>query len=267
MKYRSQQLSVRTYELLTSIEILLSLLSDPSSLAQHTTRRSPHTPGILSKQPITSLPTSFFSCWTDNVDLNEIWLAGHSFGGGTCLSLLSQVWEAKSQGRDILPEKVNVQGVIILDPWLEPLIDSDPNSHQKLLEIKTPMMVINSPGFTAWEPHFGWLRDLVKGARNGSQEGKAWLVTLGGIQHTTFSDFGIFGVFSKFRGGASTYDAILAQKAIHSISVEFLDLVNQGGDVKEGSVLKKEEYVGEVDEELKKTLKGGDWLVSVKGKF
>ncbi|KAI0050253.1 hypothetical protein FA95DRAFT_1536850 [Auriscalpium vulgare] len=116
----------------------------------------------------------FVSC-EENVSL-----VGHSFGGATVFSILSN---HPPEG-DNFPS-IPVSHALALDPWLEPVSSPGPQpvsvedsnyKHPKLL-------VINAEGFTLWEDHFKRVLDVVP-AWVGSN-----IFTIVRSQHVSFSDF------------------------------------------------------------------------------
>lgn len=69
------------------------------------------------------------------ININNIHLAGHSFGGATCLETMISL-----QNKEISHEKI--QNILCFDPWVFPL------SKQTLEEkITKPMKFINSQSF------------------------------------------------------------------------------------------------------------------------
>ncbi|MBW0501102.1 hypothetical protein O181_040817 [Austropuccinia psidii MF-1] len=105
---------------------------------------------------------------------HDVIVGGHSFGAATALA------SARHPDRPAHWSKL-----LLYDPWLEP-IPYWPNSAPKLKaqsDIKLPCLVINSPGFTDWKDHFQYLFEIIN-----KGDPTSWLVTLGGISHTSFSD-------------------------------------------------------------------------------
>ncbi|KAI0306841.1 platelet-activating factor acetylhydrolase, isoform II-domain-containing protein [Multifurca ochricompacta] len=105
-------------------------------------------------------------------------LVGHSFGGATIFSMLS---DPSPKGFSRIP----VSHGLVLDPWLEPLTSPGPepftDQHSPLSHPK--LMVINAEGFTLWKDHFKRLEEAVP-AWPGSS-----LFTIVGARHVSFSDF------------------------------------------------------------------------------
>ncbi|TFY75815.1 hypothetical protein EWM64_g8198 [Hericium alpestre] len=111
---------------------------------------------------------------------SSVALAGHSFGGATVFSVLSN---PPLESEPII--QIPVSHAIALDPWLEPLAypgpapisaDDTPASHTKLL-------VINAEGFTLWKDHYARLLEVVPAWRG------SYVLTMIGAKHVSFSDF------------------------------------------------------------------------------
>ncbi|KAH9986353.1 platelet-activating factor acetylhydrolase, isoform II-domain-containing protein [Russula compacta] len=128
------------------------------------------------------LPLDWESWAGDWVRCDEgVSLMGHSFGGTTVFSMLSE--PSKTEDVSYIP----VSHSLVLDPWLEPLSSPlagpEPFANQHL-EPKCPrLLIINGEGFTLWKDHFKRLEQLVP----------VWpgsiLVTVVGARHIAFSDF------------------------------------------------------------------------------
>jgi platelet-activating factor acetylhydrolase len=103
------------------------------------------------------------------VDCADFVLAGHSFGGATVFSVLSNAPPSPSvvsPGRDATYPELPIHSAVILDPWLEPIPDPGPLPYPE--KTKTPrMLVLQSEGFTLWADHFGRLLKAVKQWRGG----------------------------------------------------------------------------------------------------
>ncbi|KAK0498588.1 platelet-activating factor acetylhydrolase, isoform II-domain-containing protein [Armillaria luteobubalina] len=137
--------------------------------------------------------------WSTNGDevetvqcIENITLAGHSFGGGTMFHILSAKhpeWAAP----------IPVTNMLIFDPWLDPIplpsvepLNEDHNSLEGVSsedtmkqKISLPkLLVINSEKFTLWKEHFNRLESIVRSwGASGS------LLTLVRARHESFSDF------------------------------------------------------------------------------
>ncbi|WVO14537.1 hypothetical protein L204_102172 [Cryptococcus depauperatus] len=191
--------------------------------------------------------------WVDSfkgkVNLDDLRLAGHSFGGGTILHLL----QTPSPSPSVLTA-LPVTQAIALDPWLESLpTPSDvisPPSHTL-----PPLLVINSPGFTEWREHWGRLVDLVKG--------RGTLVTMMGIGHQGFSDFPLLSPV-----GYSNAHSMLNQ--IHTLSTSFLKRTLSSDPALVGKEADDGNYQKDTADGLsiqgKKNMKNGDILLHLVGK-
>jgi len=164
----------------------------------------------------------------------SVHLTGHSFGGATVLSILSQP-PPSLPGMDFKP--LPITRAIALDPWLEPLptpgpapwqvetsLDASPRPVPKLL-------LLNSEGFTLWEDHFAKLKELAdiwKQPHPGSEtdseaEPRVRLLSLIRSKHMSFSDAGILfppglNLFSQ-----SVSDSQVFLNVINDLSGSFLE--------------------------------------------
>ncbi|EMD40879.1 hypothetical protein CERSUDRAFT_121514 [Gelatoporia subvermispora B] len=144
-------------------------------------------------------------------------LVGHSFGGATIFSILSnpppQIPGSTSQF-DALP----ISHALVLDPWLEPLPSpgSVPNHDATRGPHMPRILIINSEAFTLWKTHFARLQELIQtwrdaGADVGSEGEErrptVQLLTLVRSVHISFSDFGVIVPFAK-RDGKKLIDLV-----------------------------------------------------------
>uniref|UniRef100_A0A0W0EZD9 1-alkyl-2-acetylglycerophosphocholine esterase n=1 Tax=Moniliophthora roreri TaxID=221103 RepID=A0A0W0EZD9_MONRR len=171
--------------------------------------------------------------WTDNGDaelpvrLDDVCLAGHSFGGCTTYSILSS-----NPPEGFL--RIPITHALIYDPWLEPLplpgpvplsssgIKADPaplfsKSSSSGPEFSLPkMLVINSESFTLWKDHFTRLEGVVQ--KWGSE---SKLLTLVRSKHPDFSDFPVLPLIQR-KG------PVKIMEIIEQLSLSFLnDKLNQ----------------------------------------
>jgi len=126
------------------------------------------------------LPLDWESWTGDWVRCDEgVSLVGHSFGGATVFTVLS---EPSPKGMGV--SRIPISHGLVLDPWLEPLPSPDPEPFiDQPREAGHPkLMVINAEGFTLWKVHFKRVEGIVQ-AWSGSV-----LVTLVGGRHDSFSD-------------------------------------------------------------------------------
>ncbi|GMK57872.1 hypothetical protein CspeluHIS016_0407060 [Cutaneotrichosporon spelunceum] len=107
----------------------------------------------------------------DKVDVEDLQLIGHSFGGATILRLL------QTSHSSTLP----VKRAVLLDPWMEPFTRALPSSPSTVAPPPTQSILS-----AEWvNNHF--FPDLLKGARQID----ASLCSIVGLSHQGFSDFGV----------------------------------------------------------------------------
>lgn len=97
--------------------------------------------------------SKFFASLRDTVDIENLKIGGHSFGGGTTFRVLQT---APPEGYDVLP----IKHAVSLDPWLEPFpfVDERPTTNTSY----PPNLSINSQEYTEWEPHFSKVTAMCK---------------------------------------------------------------------------------------------------------
>lgn len=108
--------------------------------------------------------------WEGKLDLQSVFLVGHSFGGCT-------VAEAQRHIKRPFPS------ALILDPWTEPMSEGGP-------PIQQPLFAINSETFTVWQESFDKLKRICHDARDHS-DARGWILTVAGTDHLSFSDLPI----------------------------------------------------------------------------
>lgn len=144
MDFRVLQLRMRVHEMQQAYKSFQKLLN-----------------GTVVPQGMDAEQVSAFSdALRDSVDMSSVVLAGHSFGGATCL-----------QSYDKMP--VPVTHVLALDPWFEPLILGEEKYGFKWPK-PPPTLVINSQGFTEW-------KEVWPGEKRICATLGATLVTIGGL--------------------------------------------------------------------------------------
>ncbi|CAH7688559.1 platelet-activating factor acetylhydrolase, isoform II-domain-containing protein [Phakopsora pachyrhizi] len=204
---RAYQLELRTIELLEASKIL-------GRLSEQEGWRT-----IKSANVRVSGSADWFgddgSSWSDkewclfasSVDWNQnVIAAGHSFGGATVLAC------AMLQER---PK--NWIKLIAYDPWIETL-EYWPSSAPKLLEDpELPILVVNSPGFSYWPSHFNALLSIIQKSK------QAWIITVGGIIHTSFSDLPILLNKVLKLIGKLKLDSQKALELIIGATIEFVE--------------------------------------------
>ncbi|KAI0796861.1 platelet-activating factor acetylhydrolase [Abortiporus biennis] len=192
--------------------------------------------------------TTFWNSWLkDTLDSSpkvnfqsNITLSGHSFGGATVFSILSQ---PPPTLHEVAFDPLPVDHALVFDPWLDPLPSPGPSP----LELKSSLspssnvpnlLVLNSEGYTLWEDHFNRLREIVhtwsttvaeQSSRTSSlskpapsdsskSSSKTRLITLIRAQHPSFSDFGILIPFGKRGREGKIFLDVISQ-----LSIGFLD--------------------------------------------
>ena len=126
------------------------------------------------KTQIGDLPSehrsTWMDSWKDKVDMDNLTLAGHSFGGGTVVGYIDVARSIADDQFHLLQNEppdgfspLPVKNAIALDPWVEPI--PAPATSTKANPMMPPMLVINSVGFTDWPLHFGRLLGMVREAK------------------------------------------------------------------------------------------------------
>lgn len=121
--------------------------------------------------------------WTNRVYLDDVTMAGHSFGAATTVELLRKYPDRFPQLK---------QG-IIYDIWGAPIRAEDeerersPHPKTNDYKINRPLLAINSEAFTYWRSNFELVTKLVQEARE--QGVLSWLMTIRGTVHVNQSDF------------------------------------------------------------------------------
>ncbi|KZT13050.1 uncharacterized protein LAESUDRAFT_754072 [Laetiporus sulphureus 93-53] len=163
----------------------------------------------------------FWSSWTTGrMQFSEdVDVVGHSFGGATVLSILSNPPPSLAfRDSFIHPEALPITHALVLDPWLEPLPTPGPAPNiEATRDACTPhILVLNSEQFTLWTDHFARLQGVVSSwhsehGREGGREPnttpdtassshkgesepvivQAKLLTLIRAKHVSFSDFSV----------------------------------------------------------------------------
>ncbi|KAI0959683.1 hypothetical protein AcW1_004440 [Taiwanofungus camphoratus] len=125
---------------------------------------------------------AFWNSWTSSgaprVECTMgVSLVGHSFGGATVLSILSNPPPFLPAG-DMSDQTASlarlaalpVTHVLALDPWLEPLPSPGPAPHAEATrDARAPkILVVNSEEFTLWKDHFTRVEDVVRRWRHGT---------------------------------------------------------------------------------------------------
>ncbi|WVR09414.1 hypothetical protein IAU60_006481 [Kwoniella sp. DSM 27419] len=167
--FRTLQLEMRSREIYETYHSFRSLVGAGSDV--------PHA-GMLTSGGVGKKELGKRDDWLADVrgkvDVDDLRLTGHSFGGGTVLHIL------QTPSPDPALPSLPVKQAIALDPWVEPI--PLPSSSTKAHPDMPPMLVINSVGFTEWSTHFKRLIGMIR-------EAKGSLLTIHGVGHQAFSDF------------------------------------------------------------------------------
>ncbi|GAA5898664.1 hypothetical protein JCM6882_000890 [Rhodosporidiobolus microsporus] len=212
LQFRSPQLLMRLAEIRETLALLSRINDgDGAAVAAENRRKDYGGEGVVGK---------WLPAWKGRVGMDEMVMAGHSFGGATTIQAL----------RASSPSYPFVRG-IALDPWADPIPPapsspafssptktstraSDPaptaspgdgeeggeggEGEKVPLDVKVPLLVINSEAFTLWRVHYGLVRGIVEAVEGG----RGWLMTLIGSIHTSFSDLPLLSPYLARRSGA-----------------------------------------------------------------
>ncbi|KAJ3811717.1 platelet-activating factor acetylhydrolase [Lentinula aff. lateritia] len=196
LQLRLDQLTIRQHEIYTTYTAFAKLVC--SSNKDSDFGASVHFVGDLSSEP------NFQGTWSNApIDVEDVCLAGHSFGGCTVFSILSSM-SPMAPGKNTYP-RIPVRDTLILDPWLEPLPSPGPTPYSDAQDsghVGFRLLVINSEAFTLWTSHFERLKETVKGWGPDAK-----LVTLLQSAHTSFSDYHVFPLIGN-KAGARLMDVI-----------------------------------------------------------
>ncbi|KPV78352.1 uncharacterized protein RHOBADRAFT_40898 [Rhodotorula graminis WP1] len=235
--------------------------------------------------------------WKGRVGLDgEMVMAGHSFGGATTIQVLragnsafpfvrgialdpwadpippapspSHRRRSSSTSLAQLVEAAESPSTAEADP--DPAATASSRDGAKggkvPLDIKVPLLVINSESFTLWKAHYKLVRDIVTSVGGGAER---YLLTLVGSIHTSFSDLPLLlsslplVPSSLARRTGARVDPLVGLGAVVDACSEFL-----GGEGRTGAVLGREVDQGdgeEKGEDGKTRLVGepGSWRVHV----
>ncbi|GAA5859562.1 hypothetical protein JCM8547_006142 [Rhodosporidiobolus lusitaniae] len=237
MQFRTSQLAMRLAEIQSTLSLLKRINDgEGGAVAAENRRKDYGGEGVVGK---------WLAGWKGQIAMDQFVMAGHSFGGATTIQVL----------RAGATEFPFVRG-IALDPWVEPippapdvpldnalsavtsLVETSTRSSNPAptvppvgeesapLDVKVPLLVINSEGFTTWKSHYGLVRKVVEAVEGG----KGWLFTLIGSIHTSFSDLPVLVPFIARRAGARV-EAKLAVCRIVEACAEFLAGEGQAKEV------------------------------------
>ncbi|WRT68617.1 uncharacterized protein IL334_005595 [Kwoniella shivajii] len=196
--FRTLQLDIRSREVYESYHSFKRLVENTAT--SPSSESSNILPETGEKSKDTEKKKDWIRSLKDKVNVEDLRLTGHSFGGGTVFHIL------QTPSPDPLLPSLPVKQAIALDPWLEPI--PLPSSSTKSHPDMPPLLVINSVGFTVWSDHFKRLLGMVKSAQGN-------LCTIIGVGHQSFSDFPLLDPRSH------TLAKTLLNK-IHDLSTAFL---------------------------------------------
>ncbi|KAK7695749.1 hypothetical protein QCA50_000386 [Cerrena zonata] len=210
--FKAEQLLYRRLEVYLTHRYLKALVESSATAFSSNVSHDPHFGTVdgpwnfnLDHRPDDS---AFWSSWRRDSSTNvppvdcttNIDLAGHSFGGATVLSVLSQPPPYFS---DKQFEPIAFKHALVLDPWMEPLPTPGPSPWKVEASLQSSphspkLFVINSEGFTLWDDHFDRLKGVVQIWRQHLlNPDDAGLVTIIRCKHISFSDFGVLIPFGR----------------------------------------------------------------------
>lgn len=115
-----------------------------------------------------------WATWRGRMNLQDITMMGHSFGGATTVQVLRRDIQFPCIGRGIL-----------LDAWGVAI----PQRKQDTAQRYKPLLAIGSEAFMYWEDNFTTLQKICREARDGNQP--VWMLTLRGSAHLSQTDFAL----------------------------------------------------------------------------
>ncbi|KAI8336480.1 platelet-activating factor acetylhydrolase [Blakeslea trispora] len=102
------------------------------------------------------------------LNMNQLVMAGHSFGGATAILMLND-------------ENSRFQCGLLLDPWAQPLM----MMNDRHIQIKRPVIALLSEQFSFWPDNYESVQELIEHASCASQN---LCLTLNGTEHQHQSD-------------------------------------------------------------------------------
>ncbi|PVU96825.1 hypothetical protein BB561_000930 [Smittium simulii] len=152
------------------------------------------------------------------MDIDNMVMIGHSFGGSLALHILKQNELGFSDGTK--PFKA----AVMLDPWMFP-VDREP------FTFSIPLLVLRSEHFMTWEEHYNIEMEYFKAATNKpadslhlSRHNIFYSINLKNLNHQHFSDlFTLFPWLARIKSKTSI-DPNLAISISNQIILEFLKL-------------------------------------------
>ncbi|GAA5827062.1 hypothetical protein JCM11251_002228 [Rhodosporidiobolus azoricus] len=246
LEFRSPQLSLRLAEIREAVHIMRRINDgEGAKVAEENRRKDNGGEGVVGK---------WLGGWKGRVGLEgKMIMAGHSFGAATTIQAL----------RSSTSQLPFTRG-IALDPWVDPIPpapssaepgssptkaatrESEPAATASAgkgdkgdgkvpLDVKVPLLIINSEAFTLWRVHY----KLVRGIAEAVKGGRGWLMSVVGSVHTSFTDLPIlFPFMSRFEGARVSPTAGMG--AITQACQEFL-----AGEGSKGKLLGREVVPGD----------------------
>lgn len=136
-----------------------------------------------------------------SMDLNNVRVAGHSFGAATALTAAHE------------DERFRV--AVLLDAWMEPVADEVKQG----MGTRVPVLHLISEHFYHWKPNFV---DIQKHT-NGSTHAASKLLMMTKTRHNNFSDLPIFSpLINRLMKSAGSIDPHVAHRSISQLSAAFL---------------------------------------------
>ncbi|KZV75126.1 hypothetical protein PENSPDRAFT_600434 [Peniophora sp. CONT] len=193
-RLRAEQIAMRRLEVYLGFRAFSQLVSGQSSALE-----------IIDG---TSIPAKWSTGKWVRTDAN-VAIAGHSFGGGTVIDLLSH---PPPEGHDLSP--IPISHALALDPWID-AESPNPLPHAAIRPYGSEhpqLIVIAAEKMTLWKEHFQKILDVTSGWKGSVT------ISIVGSSHISFSDF---PVMLPWPLRSSTARPIL--QVINDISLGFID--------------------------------------------
>lgn len=143
-------------------------------------------------------------CFGVEIEVKQIILAGHSFGGGTCLATKSHLNKKYKNN----PQQIKLSKIICLDPWLFPFKQEHFDNLQN-----EDILIINSEHFYKEVPYIYELEKLYNKLKQNNMGMKAYVVK--GMDHIAQCDMAyVFGNILKATGSIK----------LHQLTDQFMGL-------------------------------------------
>lgn len=195
--FRVPQLKVRVEEVELAWEFIKELNEG----------KFPEDTVVLNEKSPDYVPNSTLEPFKNQLDLDNPIITGHSFGGATVLEYLTK-------------NEVNhpYKCAVVFDPWAE-IITLNP--------IKTPILSINTEGFTKWEENFKLVKEQMKSSTQLNSQ--VHLATINHITHLYQSDIpSLTAGFMKYFRKTSHLPATRATEMNNGLAISFIKEVYKG---------------------------------------